>query len=84
MKWRVIITIEKQQLNEMQQHQRWEKRIQMDVKTVAPFDVTIRFPLAQILVGEDPCEWGHNDAHHYKIDNYDVEYAIDGLAEWQV
>lgn len=36
-----ILTIEEQQLNEMQQNEWWEKRIQMNVETVAPFDVSI-------------------------------------------
>lgn len=36
-----ILTIEEQQLNEMQQNERRKKRIQMNVETVAPFDVSI-------------------------------------------
>lgn len=75
--------IEKQ-LHEMQQNQRREKCVQMNVKRVAPFDVRIDLAAPQIPIGHQPHKRGHNNATQQKVNEYHIEEEVDALADAQI
>lgn len=68
----------------MQQQQRRKERVEMHVKAIAPFDVAIGDALPQVPIGEQPRERGHQDADQNKVDNDDVENAVNRVAKRKV
>lgn len=68
----------------MQEDQWREECIQMDVKTVAPFDVGIGVLQPEIFVGEEPGECGDDNASQDKVHQNDVEDAVNRLTERQI
>lgn len=68
----------------MQQNQRREKGVQVDVERIAPLDVRIDLAPTQIPIGHQPHERRHDYAANQKVHNQYVEQEVAGLTDAQV
>lgn len=56
----------------------------MYVEAVAPFDVAVSDALSQIPIGEKPRKCSHHNAHQYKVNDDNVEDAINRMAKCKI
>lgn len=71
-------TIEKQ-LNAMQDYNRWKESIQMDIKCVAPFNVTIDRIRPEKSIRDSPKDRRHNHTHKNAVHKYHIQHEVDIL-----